>query len=734
MLRRFLVQHFGRLAKRSVHLASDAALGRFSKNKEVAKAFLPLRNAERKMHMVGKIKISSIKVRLLLIILALLIGSLGVIGGLNYYISKKLLSKTVDETALAVGSDYANRIQSTINAHVIELQDLASSQQIRSGGDKKMIVAAMADAHKRLDKFDAVTFISLDGSATRSTGATGGSNLGDREYFKKVVDSKQPYISNSLFSKLTDKVAVIIAVPVIDNGILTGVLTGNFPLENQLNPIIKNVKFKDTGYGYLADNSGMVLAHPKMPELIGKLNLVEKKIAPEIKAQNTEMDDRLLNLYRTAVSSGKQVKGLYTFIDGVTSIAVFTPIDLPGGQRWMLMVSAPEVEAAQEVGELSKITILVSFGCLLFAFVIVVIVSNWLAKPIIAMRNEVLLLADGDLRQQTIVIRSEDEIGQLAAAFKKMAQNLHSLVVQVQCQAHLVAASSEELSASALQSAEAANQVAGSIVQIAQGADHHVVVVNNMVLLVEEMSASIEQIAVTAKLVLDTATKTSLVAAQGHQAVNEVMEQMHHISQGSDDVQNAISALVKGSQEISEITSLITVIAGQTNLLALNAAIEAARAGEHGKGFAVVAEEVRKLAEGSNQAAQRIMDLIKKNEQDMSKASVATHASCTSVKTGSNVVAVAGETFKTIADLVVQLSSQIKGISDSINKMEGGGKNLVDSVRNIDKIGKDSAAEAQTVSAATQEQTATMEEIASSSQELANTSEVLPVAVAKFRV
>lgn len=684
--------------------------------------------------MVGEIKISSIKVRLLLIILTLLIGSLGFLGGLNYYFSKELLSKSVDETALAVGSDYANRIQATINAHVIELQDLASSQQIRSGGDQKLIIATMADAHKRLDKFDAITFISLDGSASRSTGAAGASNLGDREYFKKVVASKQPYISNSLFSKLTGTIAVIIAVPVIDNGILTGVLTGNFPLEHQLNPIIRDVKFKDTGYGYLADNSGMVLAHPKMPELIGKLNLVEKKIASEIKVQNIELDDRLPNLFRAAADSGKQVKGLYTFIDGVTSIAVFTPIDLAGGQQWMLMVSAPEVEAGQEVGALSRLTIFVSLGCLLFASVIVVIVSNRFAKPIIAIRDEALLLADGDLRQRIIVIRSEDEIGQLADAFKRMAQNLHNFIAQVQSQAELVAASSEELSAGAHQSAEAANQVAGAVIQIAQGADHHVAAVNNMVLVFEEMSASIEQIAATAKLILETAANTSLAATQGRQAVNEAMEQMHHINQGSDDVQTAISELVKGSQEISEIASLITSIAGQTNLLALNAAIEAARAGEHGRGFAVVAEEVRKLAEGSNQAAQRIMDLIRKNEEDMIKANVATQASCSGVKIGSNVVEVAGETFKIIADAVVQLSSQIKGVSDSIDQMAMDNRNIVNLVQNIDKIGKDSVAEAQTVSAATQEQTASMEEIASSSRELANNSEALQVAVAKFRV
>ena len=684
--------------------------------------------------MLGGLKLTSIKLKLMLIILPLLVASLGILGGLNYYYSKDLLDKSVDQTALAIGSDYAHRIQATINAHVIELQDLASSPQVRGGTDKKQIVEAMADAHKRLDKFDAISFISLDGIAVRSTGAAGGSNLSDREYFIKVVTTKQPYVSDPLFSKLTGQVVVIIAVPIIEQGKLTGVLNGNFPLENQLNPIISNLKFKDTGYGYLADNSGMMLAHPKMPELIGKMSLAEKKVNPELNTKITELDTNLSYLFKSSLESGKQIKGNYTFVDGIKSMAVFTPIDLAGGQRWMLIVSAPEKEATHEVGALSKNMLIISFGCLLIASLIVILVSSRLAKPIIALRDEAALLADGDLKERNIDIQSEDEIGQLGNAFKKMANKLRGLIAQVQNQADFVAASSEELSAGAHQSAEAANHVAESISEIAQGATHQVEAVNIISSVVEEMSSSIKQIAEAAKHISQTAFNASQAANDGRQAVREAMRQMDEISNGSSEVQDAISDLSKGSQEISEIATLITSIAGQTNLLALNAAIEAARAGEYGRGFSVVADEVRKLAEESNRAAQRIVELIRRNEEDMEKASSASRGNCSGVALGSNVVGVAGKTFSLIADSVLELSTRIDGISGSIERLVVGSQNLVSSVQRIDKIGKDSAAQSQTVSATTQEQTAAMEEIASSSRALASTSQELQEAIARFRL
>ena len=112
-------------------------------------------------------------------------------------------------------------------------------------------------------------------------------------------------------------------------------------------------------------------------------------------------------------------------------------------------------------------------------------------------------------------------------------------------------------------------------------------------------------------------------------------------------------------KEISEIVTLISTIAKQTNLLALNAAIEAARAGEHGRGFAVVAEEVRKLAEESNQATEQISALIQQNQLNMDQAVAATQAGAEGIRAGIPLVQATGETFKNIVESILQLCDQI---------------------------------------------------------------------------
>ena len=126
-------------------------------------------------------KISSIRTKLLIIILPLLVVSLAFVAGLSYYFSKQYLSRSVDETALAVGSDYANRIQAIEGEMLVQLQEISTTKRFRSGADKEFIVFTMNEAFEIIGKFDVMTFISMDGIGTRFDGST--INLSSRQFF-----------------------------------------------------------------------------------------------------------------------------------------------------------------------------------------------------------------------------------------------------------------------------------------------------------------------------------------------------------------------------------------------------------------------------------------------------------------------------------------------------------------------------------------------------------------------
>jgi len=677
------------------------------------------------------LKVKNIQTKLLLILLPLVFVVLSVLSGASYYLSKQSLTKSVDQTAMAVGTDYSKRVQADMEQMLTRLEDLGNLQEIRAGADKVQIVQAMAEAKKRFGTFDTVVFIAPDGSGLTSTGET--IPYGDRDYFKKVMATKKAVVSDPLISKATGKLGVVLAVPVTNNDQLTGVLIGLFSVE-RVSALIKDLKFLDTGYGQIADDSGVIIADPKLPEVIGKLNLLQKKINPELKLPQTELDDHLINLFKTTSESGKQLSGVYTFVDSVARVAVFTPIELPGGQRWIMSVAAPEVEATRETASLTRMMLMIAIVCLVITALAIIIIAKRFTKPILLIRDECLLLAQGDMRERETGDFSEDEIGQLANGFQKMRTNLRELVATVYSQADQLAAASEELTASIEQSAQAANQVATSITEVATGAEEQLSAVAEASAVVEQMSASIQQVSATTSEVAGQSVQAANKANEGNSSVNKAVYQMAQIEQTVNTSAKAVAELGERSKEIGQIVVTISGIAGQTNLLALNAAIEAARAGEQGRGFAVVAEEVRKLAEQSQEATKQIASLIGEIQGDTDQAVLAMGNGTREVKLGAEVVNAAGQAFQEIAGLVTQVSDQVKEISLTIDQMAIGSQQIVVSVNQIDSLSKKVTGETQTVSAATEEQSASMEEIASSSQSLATLAQNLQEAVSKFSV
>lgn len=203
---------------------------------------------------------------------------------------------------------------------------------------------------------------------------------------------------------------------------------------------------------------------------------------------------------------------------------------------------------------------------------------------------------------------------------------------------------------------------------------------------------------------------------------------------GAKQAQGAAEELKTSSAQIGEIVGLISTIAGQTNLLALNAAIEAARAGEQGRGFAVVAEEVRKLAEQSEQAAHQIKNLVGSNHTSIGNVVGAIDTAISKISQGVELVNVAGTNFGAIHGQIGQVTEQVRIIAKAIGEAATGSQRIVSSIKEVENLSRDAAAESQNVSAATEEQSASMEEIAASSQALAKLAQELQMAVAKFKI
>ena len=341
--------------------------------------------------------------------------------------------------------------------------------------------------------------------------------------------------------------------------------------------------------------------------------------------------------------------------------------------------------------------------------------------------------AGGDLSVHAPV-ENQDEFGEMATAFNGMIDNMRSMTKKIQDTAVFVSDTSEQLTANANQSAEATQSVAQSITEVAESAavqmDSIGETKHEIDALSDGISQAVSRIATIRKNIEDTVER----ANEGNELVKSTVEQMNTISETVDQSAQIVEKLGQRSQEIGEIISTISGIAEQTNLLALNAAIEAARAGENGRGFAVVAEEVRKLAEESQQAAQQIGDLISSIQTETEQAVGAMKDGREQAEKGLENVSSTGQGFSRILELIHICSDDSAQITDTMQILDGRIRTIVNLSENVNNSARRASDASQNVSAATEEQAAGMEEIAASSRGLADSAKNLKEESVKFKV
>jgi methyl-accepting chemotaxis protein len=395
---------------------------------------------------------------------------------------------------------------------------------------------------------------------------------------------------------------------------------------------------------------------------------------------------------------------------------------------------ANNVQAAQsEANRVISVTIGITFFALIAGIILSIFLTRMIKNPILKMVGGANKLAAGDLRE-SVNIKSSDELGELAQALNTMQRNFRDIIETIKHSALQLAESSQGVSVAAEQSAMASNQIAEAISSVASETQEQLRAVDSSTAIVEQISVGVQQVAATSTEVVATANTTVQSAKEGALVIKEVIQQMNHIERSVHDAAQVVIKLGDRSQEIGQIVNTIGNIASQTNLLALNAAIEAARAGDQGRGFAVVAEEVRKLAEQSQEAAKQIASLIGEIQHETHRAVTSMHEGTQDVKEGSIVVHKAGGTFQSIVQLIEGVSVQINEISLSNKQMATESQDIVIAIRNIDELSRQISAQTQNVSASTEEQAASMEEMTASSLTLSGMAKDLQNVTSRFQV
>ena len=321
----------------------------------------------------------------------------------------------------------------------------------------------------------------------------------------------------------------------------------------------------------------------------------------------------------------------------------------------------------------------------------------------------------------------------LAQHFNLMLESLRLSVIQLKTSSEETLHLAQQLTQTIQQMHGATEEVSSTIQNISKGAEEQALKVQEAFNIIDKMAGNIQ---VSAELLSNSekvVSRSKNASAAGSYAVQKTTIQMNSIHQVVQNSAREVTELGTRSKAIGKVVDVITHIADQTNLLALNAAIEAARAGEYGRGFAVVAEEVKKLADGSAEAANQIGVMIRDIQKEISTVVTTMSAGAEKVTEGLAVVAEGGGALKEIQSASDEVANQVQEISKSFESQADQAGKVVEAITNIVAVSEENASATEEISASTEELTASMESMVAAARQLEGVAQRLKEASSNFK-
>ena len=664
----------------------------------------------------------SIRTKFLVSILPVMLIGFFVFFGISYKMASDMLVADADTIGKGVGKQAALEVLRLFDTNEAYLK-IAAKSDAMVHGDREAKIRALQDVKQHTEVFSNLAYTDVNGIGFDSDGND--LDRSSRDYLPQVVQSGKTIVSEPVISDVTGKVVSVIAVPVIENGVVTGVVGGSIGL-SRFDETLSKMATYHTGQLVVMDETGLVIIHPNEPAQVGKLDFSKE-------VSSVKISTSLVDAFKSVIDKDEPALAHYERESGEKMTGSLVPIHLDG-RRWVIMSEASDSEILADAHTLLMVLAGLTVVILLAISVIIFFISNSFAANVQKAVHVCEVINSGDLRETPKTITSQDELGQLSDGLVKMRHTLNTLIQRIQSNAAELSTSAEGLTDASQQSAEASNHVAVSTTEIAEGVERQSEASSSVANATASISGQAEEMSKQVGTVAEVTNNTVERVREGRRSIDEVVKYMEQIKTGSETVDAAISALGKSSEEISHSVEVIGSIAEQTNLLALNAAIEAARAGEHGRGFAVVAEEVRKLAEESGEFSKKISETMQSVQADMERAIEAGKHGDEYVGHGLDSVRTADEVFQSIAESIQQLGDGVKDITAGIRKMEDETQTVRAQIEEIQKVSASNADGAQNVSAATEEQSASMQEIAASTRRLSGLADELADETKKFKI
>ena len=546
-------------------------------------------------------------------------------------------------------------------------------------------------------------------------------------WYQKPKSSMKPTLTEAFYDEVDGEKTMLVSysIPLIEDGKFIGVVDADLNLTSVQENFAK-ISTPDNVY-LLVDNTGNLVAHGMSPDSLMK-NAFDLMKSPD-EERKAAYGDTMYTATRVSPTSGKDM------------VYIYHGLKFPGTDSvWSIFSST---EKSKFVGAARDMVIfavvLAVIGIVALVIILSLFVRRRLVVPIGDVSDTLARFADLDLdKDKGAKVREHqyrtDEIGSMVSSLARMANNLRDMVGKINGVSQSVAATSEELTATAQNTSHAAGKVRDNIHGIAESARVQLGDTQTASEHTEEAMHLIEDNGKVMTALNEATENIKKRQTEGAEILSDLLKKSTETADATQEVARVVEETNERAERIEEASAMIQSISEQTNLLALNAAIEAARAGEAGRGFAVVAEEIRKLAEQSRGFTDEINGIIAELKTKSQQAVDTMEVSKKLVEESNVNLGRTQRRFEMIGEAVENADSVVERLNASSKDLTEKNKSIADIVERLMKLAKENDVTTDEAEASVDSQTQALADIAEASESLAQVATDLQNEVGRFHI
>ncbi|MGN0352804.1 MAG: methyl-accepting chemotaxis protein [Roseburia sp.] len=591
-------------------------------------------------------KIVSIRTKLLGTILPVVIIIVLLLVGVAYYISKNIITQYSKNLLNSSIDNQVNEIEAWLNENLASFQSVKQVIEGTNPSEEELQVI-LNQYYGYSDNYPEGLYIADEnGRLMKAEGSEKiESNPTESVWYQAGLTRLNMGFTDAYTNANGE--AVISASGILnDNSGKMKVISADLSLQ-RISIIVNSFVEMDDAQAFLINSAdGTILAHRDNSLISTKLGDSSDSFMKGVEEKREQRDYQM------------------TEIDG--NMIAFAEVP---GTDWILVSYIPTSIIYSDINTVRIVMIVIANVSVLILAILIARVIHVTIKPVKELTNIITSMTEGDFTVN-VETKSNDEIGVMSRGVEKFIESMRGMISSIY-----------GVSGKLHIQADNSNQVSGQMYDASKTQSQSMQELNNTV---EQLSLSVNEIA-------ENATTLAMVVADtredGEQVDNKMKETVEVSRKGKTDMQNvgvamksinesvlklqqAIDKVGKASEEITNITSVISGIAEETNLLSLNASIEAARAGEAGKGFAVVATEIGQLAQNSASSVHNIENLISEINELVKDAVSQADDSVNNINSSSELVGDALKTFDIIFDNIDVVSSLVLQMIEKVEKVD----------------------------------------------------------------